>query len=76
MIRFKVLGCHSRENGNPEPKNQNSWIPVDKTRPRASAGMTNLKAANLNFKNLKGFEKSEGNCHFSPIIGLIWTAMT
>jgi len=33
MIASKYLGCHSRQNGNPETKNRNHWIP-------ASAGTT------------------------------------
>ena len=63
-----LLGCHSRENGNPEPKNQYSWIP-------AFAGMTNLKRTNLIFRNLKNSGKCQENDPSSPQIGLIWTAL-
>jgi len=68
MIEFKVSGCHSRENGNPEPKNQYPWIP-------ASAGMTNPKNTDLTFKNLKTCRKCQENRSFSPKMGLIWTAI-
>jgi hypothetical protein len=50
MIVSKALGRHSRENGNPEPKNQYPWIP-------ASEGMTNQKNIELIFKNLETFGK-------------------
>jgi len=46
MTEFEPLGCHSRENGNPEPQNHYLWIP-------ASAGMTNSKSTNLNLRKLK-----------------------
>jgi hypothetical protein len=38
--------------------------------------MTNSKTANLNFKSLTTFGKSEENCQFFPITGLILTAIT
>jgi hypothetical protein len=68
-----------RENGNPDfvpAKAGNhylrNWIPRIKCGAGpASAGMTNLRTANLNLKNLKTFGKSEENHQFSPIIGLI-----
>jgi len=66
MAAFKHLGCHSRGNGNPEPKNQYSWIP-------AYAGMTNPRNTNLIFKNLKTSQKCKENRPFSPKMGLIWT---
>ena len=68
MFEPKPLGCHFRENGNPEPKYQYSWIP-------ASAGMTNLKGTNLIFRNLKNSRKCQENDPSSPQMGLIWTAM-
>jgi len=68
MVEPKPLGCHSRENGNPEPKYPYSWIP-------ASAGMTNLKGTNLIFRNLKNSGKCQENDSSSPQMGLIWTAM-
>jgi hypothetical protein len=56
-----ALGCHSRENGNPEPKNQCPWIP-------ASAGMTNQKNTNLPFRNLEksftGLKSCNPLCYF------------
>jgi len=59
MIGFNPLECHSRENGNPELKNQYFWIP-------ACAGMTNLKNTNLNFKKIKNLKKIQGNFSFFP----------
>jgi len=45
------IRCHSRENGNPEIKNQFPWIP-------AFAGMTNSKTTHNGFKlDSKGWEK-------------------
>jgi hypothetical protein len=41
MIGSNALGCQSRENGNPERKNQYPWIP-------ASEGMTNPKESGFN----------------------------
>jgi len=64
MIGYNALECHSRENGNPEPKNQYLWIP-------ASAGMTNPKNFNLTFRNLKMCQKCQENRPFSPKMGLI-----
>ncbi len=61
MIGSMALGCHSRENGNPEPKNQCPWIP-------ASAGMTNQKNTNLPFRNLEksftGLKSCGSLCYF------------
>jgi hypothetical protein len=68
MVEFNPVRCHSRENGNPEPKNQYPWIP-------ASAGMTYSNTTNLNFRNLKSLTKSKENSDFSRIMSLIWTAM-
>jgi hypothetical protein len=68
MIGSMALECHSRENGNPEPKSQYPWIP-------ASAGMTNLKNINLTFRNLKMCRKGQEIRTFTPKMGLIWTAV-
>jgi hypothetical protein len=57
MFESKPLRCHSRENGNPEPKNQYSWIP-------ASAGMTDLRNINLIFRNFKTCRKCQKNSPF------------
>ena len=69
MFESKPLRCHSRENGNPELKNQYSWIP-------ASAGMTNLRDTNLIFGNLKTCRKCQENGPFLQKAKLIWTAMS
>ena len=63
MFGPKPIGCHFRENGNPEPKNQYSWIP-------ASAGMTNLNGTNLRFRNFKNSRKCRENGSSSPQMGL------
>jgi hypothetical protein len=67
---IQTCPCENRE---PVEK---TWIPRIKCEAgSASARMTNLKTTNLNFKNLITFGKSEENRQFSPIIGLIWTAL-
>jgi hypothetical protein len=64
MIEYKALGCHSREKGNPELKNQYPWIP-------ASAGMTNPKNPNLTFRNFKTCRNTKKIVFFSQKMGLI-----
>jgi hypothetical protein len=68
MMESKASGCHSRENGNPEPENQYPWIP-------ACAGMKNPKKTYLTFINLQMCRKCQQNSPFSAKMSLIWRAM-
>jgi len=70
------LGCHSRENGNPDPQHRDLWIPVSALNImwcRASAGMTDPKDTHLTFRNLRICQKYRENRPLSMKIGLIWT---